>query len=120
MLDIGKRIHALRLAQHMTQAATGFSHGWVCRVERGGCIPSLAAVEELCDRFDVGPATLLCSDEQFEEILVIQDEFCRQVQPFLKSLNAEQKAYILKVLEAAPKQKPWDGRQRYGATRRAT
>ena len=66
-------------------------------------------LEGLFGIFGVGAEVLLGSREQFEQRLVLDDPFVLEVQPYLKRLSGEQRAYILKVLAAAPTRNPHKG-----------
>jgi transcriptional regulator with XRE-family HTH domain len=105
-MDIGRRIRELREARRISPKAMGFNWATLSRVETGEYAASIGWLEHACERFGIGIKRLFASDEEFAAMLALEDPFALEVLPFLKSLNAEQRAYILKVLDAAPKQKP--------------
>jgi len=87
----------------------------------GGMAPSLGLLERLATALEVSMWRFFLPAEQWDAMLAAEEPFALEVAPFLKSLSAEQRAYILKVLEAAPKQTPWTGRGRHSApTNQAT
>jgi transcriptional regulator with XRE-family HTH domain len=105
-MDIGRRIRELREARRINPKAMGFNRATLSRVETGEYAASIGWLEHACDRFGIGIKRLVSSDEDFAAMLALEDPFALEVLPFLKLLSAEQRAYILKVLDAAPKQKP--------------
>jgi len=120
-MDIGGRIRELRLARGVGVADFGFSRGMLWKIENNGVYPSLHALERVCEALDVGFERLLGPQERFQDLLMLEDPFVEGVRQYLKQLDAGQKEYILKVLDAAPKQPPQSkgGRPRSVRTARA-
>lgn len=102
---IGRRIRALRYARRIDASATRSSRGHLSRMENGQMLPSLEMAEQLCSSFEVGFSRFFGPDEQFEVMLMLEDEFVLAVKPYLKQLTEEQRQQVLKVLDAAPKQR---------------
>lgn len=102
--SIGNRLLRLRTSHELTHSELGFStHATLWRMEHGVQIPSLGYLQRICDAFGVGVKRMFETDQQFDDMLALDDDFVKQVSTFLKFLNAEQKQLILKTLEAAPK-----------------
>jgi transcriptional regulator with XRE-family HTH domain len=113
--NLGRRIRQLREFRKLGGGSLGCSRACASRIELGRGWPSLGLLERICETLTVSPAILLGPQEQFDR-LFLEDEFIQAVQSFLKSLNAEQRAYILKVLAAAP---VMEVKRRYGRTKQA-
>ena len=109
--SLGARIRALRCARHIDPLGLRLQRGTLCRVELGQMIPSVGYLERIAAALDTSPWRFFLPAEEFEARLALEDSFVLAVKPFLKSLSAQQKTYILKVLAAAPVT-PQDGRRR--------
>ena len=104
MTDFGDRIRQLREVRRIGTTETGLSRSGLSKAENGIYSVTFEVVERLCMVFDVGFKRFFSADQEFEDMLVLEDPLVQEVLPFLKQLSEEQKKQILKTLEAAPKQ----------------
>lgn len=119
--ELPARIRELRRTRQKSWRDLGTSRSFQSRVETGDAQPSLGLLEKLADKFDVSMWRFFLPAAQWDAMLSMEEALVLEVAPFLKSLNPEQRAYILTVLEAAPKQTTWPGTGRpCGRTKQAT
>lgn len=111
--EIPQRLRALREARQVSYRMMGMSRGTIWKIECKHQMPSLRMLERYAEWLEIGLEVLLRTDERFYSTLFLEDPFVQAVVPFLTRLNEEQRQYILKVLEAAPKL-PEDRRKRRG------
>lgn len=104
--SIGQRVRELREARRIGSKEMGINRTYLSKVETGRTAISLEMVERLCRRFEIGPARLLGSREQFDAMLALEQDFVQAVLPYLRQLNETQRKEILVTLEAAPRQNP--------------
>ena len=100
--EIGRRLRELRESCELSTFDAGTTHHHIWKIEHGLGV-SVGRMDALCRRFGVSISRLWMPDGDFERMLTVEDNFVRQVLPFLKQLNAKQKEFVLKTLDAAPK-----------------
>lgn len=66
--------------------------------------PRLLNLERIAERLGVGIGRFLMSDEEHERLLMMEDPFVMAVKLFMHDLSEADKAQVLKVLAAAPKE----------------
>jgi len=99
----GQRLLDLRNVRKLKPSDLAVSRTFLSRVENERLLASLGFIERLCQAYGIGLGRLFASEEDFEAMLALEEEFVEAVKPFLKKLNAEQRKQILATLEAAPK-----------------
>src|SRR5216684_9341056 len=81
---------------------SGMSRGHLFHIEHETFAPSLRTLEKLSVGLGVGLGRLLALSAADSNTFVFEDSFSRQVKPFLRLLNDQQKQRVLKTLQAAP------------------
>ena len=76
------------------------SCGHLHHIENQKFVPSVRTLERLCAGLGVGVPRLLALNPSE---VVLEDSFIQEIQPFLPSLNARQREFVLRTLQAAPK-----------------
>lgn len=73
-------------------------------METGRLTPGLRKLEKIAERLDVGLARLFVTDEEHKHLMMMEDWFIMEIKPYVRELGKEDRAYILKVISAAPKE----------------
>lgn len=100
---IGQRIKEIRIARGLKRSALSNWKGYISAVENNRKNPQLAKLERIAEKLGIGVWRLFIQKEQWDAMLSLEDRFCFSIMCYLRKLNQSQREYILKVLEAAPK-----------------
>jgi transcriptional regulator with XRE-family HTH domain len=105
-MTIADVIREFRRSRMLTQSELArrsqISRGHLYHVENQSFVPSLRTLEKLSVGLDVGLGRLLTLSAAAPDF-VLEDAFVKQVRPFLRCLNSRQREFVLRTLEAAPK-----------------
>lgn len=101
-MEIGKRIREMRQAYHLDAHNLGVNRTWLSKLENERVSLTLEMVERICRAMDVSMGRMFVSQEQFDAMLAVENEFASEVRPFLKQLSEKQRTEILLTLAAAP------------------
>lgn len=101
---VGPRIREMRKARDVETKSMGFSRATLSRIENNRKPVGIWTLEHLSESLGIGMGRLFWTDSRWIGALAVEDEFVAETIPYLKDLDAEKRAFILKTLEAAPKQ----------------
>jgi len=103
VLTVSKLICELREARSMTRGQlarrSNVAREHIWGIETGKRVPGIAILERISDALGVGVGRFFKSDIEF----LLEHSFVRCVKGLLPHLNTDDRAMILKVLNAAPK-----------------
>jgi len=104
VISIADAIRELRRSRMLTASELAkrsrISRGHLHHVENKSFVPSLRTLEKISAALGVGVGRLLTLNSSE---VVLEDSFIQEIRPFLPCLNARQREFVLRTLQAAPK-----------------